>query len=536
MAGIGHTLPTHGLADIELPDRYALVRHIADGGMASVWCAQDSLLSRKVAIKVLAPRFRQDDRAVRCFEREARAAARLSTHRNIITIYDVGETWALGDAAEGTARVPGPPFIVMEHLAGGTVADALRHRHVSLEEARGWIHEAAAALDYAHEQGVVHGDVKPANMLLDGNSVLHIADFGIARIAHEDTISGTGNLFGTAAYISPEQALGERASAASDRYALAVVSFELLAGQRPFTTEGFAALARCHVEQEPPAASSCRPTLPPSLDPVLRRGMAKHPGERWPTAAALAAAIDAGLFERRVSFSPAGAPLPAGRRRPRRPHLGGRPKAWLAATAAVAALAVAGIVATQSGAPKRGHLVAASRSPHASASTTPALVHATRQPATSTPANHAPGTKPAAPRRPSSTQSADSLEAQGHSLMLAGRYNEAVQVLEQALHAAAPGSLVYQWALYDLGHSYRELGDLQAAIPLLQERLGYPDERQIVQNELNAALSQYRADAAPGSSPAGANTGGGRAGGPPGDGPPADGPPGDGPKHGHNGG
>ncbi len=288
----------------------------------------------------------------------------------------------------------------MEHLAGGTVADAMRHRHVALEEARRWIAEAATALDYAHEQGVVHGDVKPANMLLDGHRVLHIADFGIARIAHEDTISGTGNLFGTAAYISPEQALGERATAASDRYALAVVAFELLTGERPFTAEGFAALARCHVEEEPPAASSRRATLPPALDPVLRRGMGKDPEERWPTAAALAGAIDAGLSERRVSFSRAGAPLPVSGRGPPRPSLAGRRKAWLAAAAAAAALVVGGIVASQSGAPKRSHLVAASRSPHSSASTTPALVHGTRQPAASTPVNHASPNKPASPLGP----------------------------------------------------------------------------------------------------------------------------------------
>ncbi len=517
MTGIGHTLPTPGLADIELPDRYELVRHIADGGMASVWCAQDSLLSRKVAIKVLAPRFRRDDRAVRSFEREARAAARLSSHRNIVTIYDVGETVALEPAGPRAARVPGPPFIVMEHLAGGTVADALRHRHVSIEEARRWIHEAAAALDYAHEHGVVHGDVKPANMLLDGQSLLHIGDFGIARLAHEDTITGAGNLFGTAAYISPEQALGERATAASDRYALAVVAFELLSGQRPYAADGFAALARRHVEQEPPAVSSRRATLPPALDPVLRRGMAKDPAERWATGAALAAAIDAGLFERPVSFSPAGAPLPLTRRRAPRTLLGGRRTAWLAGVAVAAALAVGVIVAGQSGTPRHGHLEAAARLRHSSPSTDGALLHSTRQPAVSGPArpasrptvsgparpasrptNPAPEPKSATSGPPSSSQSAASLEAQGHSLMLAGRYGDAVTVLEQALHAAAPGSLIYQWALYDLGHSYREMGDLQAAIPLLQERLRYQDQRQIVQSELNAALSQYHAPRAPG--------------------------------------
>ncbi len=558
MAGISHTLPTHRLADIELPERYALVRHIADGGMASVWCAQDRVLSRKVAIKVLAPRFRADKRAVRCFEREARAAARLSSHRNIVTILDVGETSAPDAAAPGGARASGPPFIVMEHLAGGTVADARHHENVSLEWARRWIHEAAAALDYAHGQGVVHGDVKPGNMLLDGERVLHIADFGIARIAHEDTISGTGRLFGTAAYISPEQALGERATAASDRYALALVAFELLSGERPFAANGFAALARCHAEQEPPAVSSRRTTLTPTLDPVLRRGMAKHADERWPTAAALANAIDAALSQRRVMFTPTRAPAPrqrtrapaprqrtlapAPRQRTRAPapgqrngapaprqqarrsrRTGGslstsgaarrgdrrRARAVAVLAAVIAVLAAGALAVSQTGSNTHRHLVAASRPAHTSLPRTPATVHATRQPAARQPATRQPAARQPATRQPAARQSAQttaaprpatsaaSLEADGHSLILAGQYGAAIPVLEQALHAAAPGSLLYQWALFDLGHSYRAMGDLQAAIPLLQERLRYPDGRPTVESELRTALREYRPPVAP---------------------------------------
>ncbi len=531
MAGIGHTLSTHGLADIELPERWALARHIADGGMASVWCAQDSLLSRQVAIKVLAPRFRQDERAVRAFEREARAAARLSSHRNIVTIYDVGESWTVdvGGRPHQAEREPGPPFIVMEHLTGGSVADALRHRHVSPDEARRWIHEAAAALDYAHGHGVIHGDVKPGNLLLDGERVLHIADFGIARIAHEDTSSTTGSLFGTAAYISPEQALGKRATAASDRYALAIVAFELLTGERPFAAEGFAALARLHVKEPPPAATSRRPTLPPTLDPVLWRAMAKEGTQRWPTATALAGAIDAALFERRVMFSRSGAQLPGRAARiagpiaprpgpaahtpperrshttkahvahaspePRRPGGQRRRARALRALGAVAALAAVIAVAIAAGqsSPHR-HLLAATRSRPKPTRPALATVHATRQPATPKPTT---STSPAKPN-----QSASALEAEGHSLMLAGNYQQAVTVLQQALHAAAPGSLIYEWALYDLGHTYREMGNVQLAIPLLQQRLRYPDSRQVVAQELDTALSESHSPAARSHSPA----------------------------------
>ena len=161
------------------------------------------MLGRRVAIKLLADHFADDFVAVRRFKREARTAARVSAHPNIITIFDVGET------VPSDRRERARPFIVMEHLPGGTVADALRTGEVSRDDALQWLREASSALDYAHEHGVIHRDIKPANMLLDRARSLHVGDFGIARIAHEDTITKGGQLFGTAAYLSPEQARGE---------------------------------------------------------------------------------------------------------------------------------------------------------------------------------------------------------------------------------------------------------------------------------------------------------------------------------------
>jgi eukaryotic-like serine/threonine-protein kinase len=228
-----------------------VVRHLANGGMASVWEAQDELLDRAVAVKLLASHLSEDDRARQRFQREARAAAGLSNHPHVVTIYDVGEH-------------DGRTFMVMELLKGGTVADKIRSGdRIAPDLTLRWLGEAAGALDAAHEAGVVHRDVKPANMLLDDNERLAIADFGIARLALEDQLTMTGQVLGTAAYISPEQAVGEAASAASDRYALAVVAFELLTGERPFQAENFAAQARAHVEDHPPAASEHNPDLPP---------------------------------------------------------------------------------------------------------------------------------------------------------------------------------------------------------------------------------------------------------------------------------
>src|SRR4051794_31809689 len=213
------SIPAH----IQLPARYRVVRRIATGGMASVYAAQDDVLGRPVAIKVLAEALAADEAARGRFTREARAAARVSDHPHVVTIYDVGETEA------------DPPlaFIVMELLAGGTVADRLRAGDpIPHALALRWLEQAAAALDAAHAADIVHRDVKPANLLLDANGVLKVGDFGIATLGTEAPLTMTGQVVGTAAYFAPEQALGHQATPASDRYALAVVAFELLTGQR----------------------------------------------------------------------------------------------------------------------------------------------------------------------------------------------------------------------------------------------------------------------------------------------------------------
>lgn len=268
---------------IALPARYRLIRHIANGGMASVWAAQDELLGRLVAVKVLAPAYAEESRANRRFLREARAGARLSECRHVVTVYDIGEH---------DARA----FMVMEHFAGGTVADRLRSdRAIPRVVALRWLREAAEALDCAHRHEVVHRDVKPANLLIDESGRLAVGDFGIATVATEASVTQTGQVLGTAAYISPEQARGERATAASDRYALAVVAFELLTGRRPFTGDHPAAQARAHVLETVPAASATGTGLPPAVDAVLRAGMAKDPAQRPQTAADFLDALEDAL-------------------------------------------------------------------------------------------------------------------------------------------------------------------------------------------------------------------------------------------------
>jgi eukaryotic-like serine/threonine-protein kinase len=520
--------PPSGLT---LPRRYTVRRHIATGGMASVWCAQDRVLRREVAIKVLSERFAYDELAIRRFKREARAAARVSAHPHVVTIFDVGDI-------EPQRGEPCPrAFLVMEYLAGGNVADALRSHSVSRADARRWLREAASALDHAHERGVIHRDIKPANFLLDRNRGLHVADFGIARLQSEDTITSSGELFGTAAYLAPEQTLGREATSASDRYSLAVAAFELITGSRPFTAPHFTAQARQHIEEEPPKASRLDRTIPPAADDVLRRGMAKEPEARYPTAGTFVEALARALDEATTAPTrplAAGAPIaaPPARAAPRKPtpvaaktaaartrpagaartavpaplraaNSGHRHRSGRLVALSALALAALGVIllitqlggsstkpAAQGSAshPKSSpvrhhhhhHAAAVNSSSTSASSTTPTVASSsTAAPAVASSSTAAPAA--AAP-------SAAALQLQGHNEMLAGNYSEAIPTLRRALGAAAPASLTYAYALYDLGRSLLLSGDPQAAIPVLEQRLKIPNQTAVVQATLDQAL------------------------------------------------
>ena len=556
MSTSARTSPTPAFAR-GLPDRYQLRRHLASGGMASVWCAEDRVLGRQVAIKVLSDRYAQDGKAVRRFKREARAVARVSAHPNVVTIFDVGDL----EADEPGAEQHGGAFIVMEHLAGGTVADALRCHAVTREEARRWLGEAAEALDHAHARGIVHRDIKPANFLLDRDRGLHVADFGIAHLQSEETITSAGELFGTAAYLSPEQALGKDATSASDRYALAVAAFELLTGGRPYTAQHFAAQARQHIEEAPPRASEREPSLPPAVDDVLARGHGqgargalpdragvrgraqRRPGRRAHrrdpgpgaaggqrrAAAAVGAAAAAARSAEAASAPSAGPPgrhrrcghgldrrVPRGLLGPRRArHASGGEPAHARRGLEPAPDSRASPDRAGPGRPRRDPgpdptgsggtaRPTAAVSPHArraartarrrrrrqakhSASSSSS---STRTAAASAAADDA-GGRPA--RRTTATgsggtpSSASALQLQGHKL-IAGNYPAAITILEQAIHAASPGSLPYAYALYDLGDALLRSGNAQAAIPVLEQRLQIPNQTRTVQALLDQAL------------------------------------------------
>ena len=261
-----------GATGLRLPARYAGVTAIAHGGMGDVVRATDERLGRTVAIKVLAERYATNDEFRARFLRESQTAASLSNEPYVIAIYDVGES------------DDGLPFIVMEYLPGGTLADRLRDGPVDRGQALAWLGQVASALDAAHARGIVHRDVKPANLLVAEDGTIRVSDFGIARAATHDTLTAAGTVLGSTGYMAPEQARGEQATPASDRYALACVAFELLTGQRPFVRDTHAAEAMAHANEAPPVASAVAPELPPAVDARARRrpreAPERSPGER----------------------------------------------------------------------------------------------------------------------------------------------------------------------------------------------------------------------------------------------------------------
>jgi hypothetical protein len=244
--------------------------------MGEVFRATDDSLGRTVAVKVLSERYARNEEFHARFLREAQTAASLSGEPSVIAIYDVDET------------AKGLPFIVMEYAAGGTVADRLRRGRVDHDEALRWLEQAGDGLDRAHARGIVHRDVKPANLLVTEDGTIRVSDFGIARAAGHDTLTAAGTVLGSTGYMAPEQARG-KATTASDRYALACVAFELLTGRRPFERDNPAAEAAAHTAEAPPSPREVDPSLPAALDGVFARGLAKAPEERYESCRAFVA-------------------------------------------------------------------------------------------------------------------------------------------------------------------------------------------------------------------------------------------------------
>jgi serine/threonine protein kinase/beta-lactam-binding protein with PASTA domain len=271
--------------------RYRVISRLGSGGMADVYLAQDQLLGRDVAVKVLHHHFAEDHEFVERFRREASSAAALS-HPNIVGIFDRGE-W------DGTY------YIAMEYVAGRSLKTVVREQGpLAPATAIDIVIQILRAARSAHRRGVIHRDLKPHNVILDEEGRARVTDFGIARAGASD-MTLTGSIMGTAQYLSPEQAQGFVVTAASDLYSIGVILYELLTGTVPFEGETAVAIAFKQVSAEPRAPSELNPALPPSLDAVVLRALAKDPAERYADADELIAALQR---EREVLPAPAGAP------------------------------------------------------------------------------------------------------------------------------------------------------------------------------------------------------------------------------------
>jgi eukaryotic-like serine/threonine-protein kinase len=261
------------VTDEVVADRYRLERRLGTGGMAEVWAARDLELGRPVALKLLGP-----EADPQRFEREAHAAAALS-HPNVTQLFDYG-AWR------------GRPYMVLELVPGGTLEDRLRDaRPLPDAETERIADEVAAGLAHAHSRGLVHRDLKPANVLFDADGRAKIADFGIARMGGAGTLTEAGTLLGTAAYVSPEQAAGEAATAASDVYSFGVMLFRMLTGRLPFEAEEPIELVRMHRDMPPPPVAAFRSDAPPQLAQIADACLAKDPHARPRDGRALVATL-----------------------------------------------------------------------------------------------------------------------------------------------------------------------------------------------------------------------------------------------------
>jgi eukaryotic-like serine/threonine-protein kinase len=295
------------VADNTLVDsRYRILRRLGSGGMADVYCAEDTHLGRQVALKVLHRRFAQDQEFVERFRREASAAAGLQ-HPNVVSVFDRG-------------RHDGTYYIAMEHLPGRTLKEILgSEAPLAQERVVDLGLQILQAAGFAHRHGVIHRDFKPHNVIVNDQGKAKVTDFGIAR-AGASEMTETGSIMGTAQYLSPEQAQGHAVTATSDLYSIGVMLYEMLAGRLPFQGESAVSIALKHLSEPPTPISQLRPDVHPALESVVMAVLAKDPARRWQTAEDFAeglAAAGAQLGELPApgdtsAFAPVLAPVPAG--------------------------------------------------------------------------------------------------------------------------------------------------------------------------------------------------------------------------------
>jgi tRNA A-37 threonylcarbamoyl transferase component Bud32/tetratricopeptide (TPR) repeat protein len=501
-------VPVHTQGSL-LGGRYRVLRHLGSGGMASVLLCRDERLDREVAVKRLHADSPVD--VEQRFVREAKLGASLN-HPNLVSVFD-------------TATDEEGVLIVMEYVEGEALARTLKRGPLEPERVASVVRDVGSALDHAHAQGVVHRDVKPGNVLLRRDGVTKLVDLGIATAQDHTRLTHSGMVLGTAAYMAPEQLEGGETSAATDVYALAVVAYEALTGER--AREGRTPLELAHriATSPPPDLRDAMPSASPQAAAVLKRAMAREPRDRPASAGELARGLAGALEEPptaptravpRTRTAPRAAPVPVPPPEPaaakpppptappRRagPTPGKRPVGAIALALVFLVLAAAVVLAAvlssgddggepqqadggrqeqqSDGARQRERQSEQQQQPQAEQ----------QQPAEPAPAP----AEEAEPPPQEQTGSFDpaggaQLNEQGFALMQQGDYAGAVPILQEAVASWPEDSqdINYAYALFNLGKSLNRSGNPDAAIPYLEKRLNWSDQRETVQAELDLA-------------------------------------------------
>jgi tetratricopeptide (TPR) repeat protein len=441
-------------AGVVIADRYRVIDRLGHGGMATVFLAEDQVLSRQVAVKRL--HTAATEGGAERFKREAQLGAALN-HPNIVAVYD-------------TLSGPDGVLIVMEYVPGQPLSGLIAAGAVEPDEAIRILRGVAHGLDYAHLRGVVHRDVKPANILVRDDGVVKLSDLGVATAAHVSRITATHDVLGTLGYIAPERLDGEAGGPPADIYSLAAVAFEVLSGQRPQRGGTPAEALRRAASEPPPDLREAWPHAPAAAASVLGRGLDPDPDRRPLSAGRLIEELEAAL-------EPSGAVTAAAR--PAKPMTIAVPSRSLLRATLIGALlaAVAAVIALLVASGDGGSPTASGPEANARSTTTTTTTTTTAAPASAAPAEGASGAQ---------------LNDRGYALIKAGLYEEAVPVLRRAVDSFPEGTsdINYAYALYNLGQALRLAGRPEEAIPILEQRLEIPNQIPAVRRELAAARAE----------------------------------------------
>lgn len=255
----------------KINERYEIVKSIGEGGMANVYLAEDTILERKVAVKVLRGDLSADDKFIRRFQREAQSVSNLS-HQNIVEVYDVGEE-------------EGNHYIVMEYIEGKTLKQLLKKREtLTLTEVIDIMTQLTDGIAHAHESYIIHRDIKPQNIMIEDNGLIKITDFGIAQALNATQLTQTNSVMGSVHYLPPEQASGKGSTIKSDIYSLGILMYELLTGNVPFKGDNAVEIALKHMKDKIPSIRKQNPSIPQAVENILLKAAAKNPRNRYDSA------------------------------------------------------------------------------------------------------------------------------------------------------------------------------------------------------------------------------------------------------------